>query len=90
MKNNNNMYICILLSLYARLRIGEICGFKWDDINFKKSLFTVRQTVQRIRTGVQGTKLIVNTPKSPCFQQAIPIHAFFMGKLQEFITLQRS
>lgn len=84
LKSVDNMSIGILLSLYTGLRIGEICGLKWSDIDFKKSILTVRRTVQRIRTGIHGTKLIVDTPKSRSSLRAIPIPAFLMDILRNF------
>ena len=82
LKNPDNTSICILLSLYTGLRIGEICGLKWKDIDFEKSILTVKRTVQRIRTGIHGTKLIIDTPKSRSSQRSIPIPAFIMDILQ--------
>lgn len=84
MKNLDNASICVLLSLYTGLRIGEICGLKWSDIDFEKSILTVRRTVQRIRTGIHGTKLIVDTPKSRSSQRSIPIPTFIMDMLRNF------
>ena len=80
----NNTSVCVLLSLYTGLRIGEICGLKWSDIDFEKNVLTVRRTVQRIRTGEHGTKLIVDTPKSCASQRSIPIPAFIMNILKRF------
>ncbi len=80
----NNTSLCVLLSLYTGMRVGEICGLRWSDIDFAKRTITVRRTVQRIRTGVHGTKLIVDTPKSHSSQRAIPIPAFIMDILRKF------
>lgn len=84
MKNPDNTSIGVLLSFYTGLRIGEICGLKWNDINFEKSILTVRRTVQRIRTGIHGTKLIVDTPKSRSSQRSIPIPKFLANILRKF------
>ncbi|MBO5164283.1 MAG: site-specific integrase [Ruminococcus sp.] len=84
LKNPDNTSVCVLLSLYTGLRIGEICGLKWDDIDFEKSILTVRRTVQRIRTGVHGTKLIVDSPKSRSSKRSIPIPNFLANILQKF------
>lgn len=83
LKSTDNTSIGVLLSLYTGLRIGEICGLKWSDIDFEKSILTVRRTVQRIRTGIHGTKLIVDTPKSRSSLRAIPISAFLMDILRK-------
>lgn len=84
LKNSDNTSICVLLSLYTGLRIGEICGLKWSDIDFQKNILTVRRTVQRIRTGIHETKLIVDTPKSYSSQRSIPIPAFIIDILRKF------
>ena len=84
LKNPYNTSIGVLLSLYTGLRIGEICGLKWNDIDFEKSILTVRRTVQRICTGVHGTRLIVDTPKSRSSQRSIPIPAFIIDMLRKF------
>lgn len=84
LNNLNNTSVCVLLSLYTGLRIGEICGLKWSDIDFEKNILTVRRTVQRIRIDEHGTKLIVDTPKSRTSQRSIPILAFIMDILKRF------
>lgn len=39
------MYCGILLAFYAGLRRGEICGLRWNDIDFYKHTITVRSAV---------------------------------------------
>ncbi len=84
LKSTDNTSIGVLLSLYTGLRIGEICGLKWSDIDLEKSILTVRRTVQRIRTSIHETKLIVDTPKSRTSQRSIPIPAFLIDILRKF------
>lgn len=81
MKNLNPTSLCILLSLYTGLRIGEVCGLRWDDIDFGKSILTVRRTVQRINTGA-GTRLLTDAPKSRTSRRSIPVPVFLMELLQ--------
>lgn len=83
LNNRNNTSICVLLSLYTGLRVGEVCGLKWSDIDFEKSILIVRRTVQRIRTGIHETKLIVDSPKSRNSRRSIPIPSFLMEILQK-------
>ena len=75
--------LCILLSLHMGLRVGEVCGLKWSDIDFSKSIFTVRRTVQRIRNGNHSTSLIADNPKSRTSQRTIPIPKFLMKLLRD-------
>ena len=35
----------VLLSLYTGMRIGEVCGVKWQDVNLEELNITVSQTV---------------------------------------------
>ena len=39
------MYVGILLAFYAGLRRGEICGLRWNDIDFYKKTITVRSAI---------------------------------------------
>lgn len=39
------MYVGILLAFYAGLRRGEICGLRWNDIDFYKHTITVRTAI---------------------------------------------
>ncbi len=39
------MYCGILLAFYAGLRRGEICGLRWNDVDFYKHTITIRSAV---------------------------------------------
>lgn len=56
----------ILLSLFMGLRIGEICGLKWEDIDFQNKILHIHRTVQRISStnGNRKTRIVISTPKS--------------------------
>ncbi len=56
----------ILLSLFMGLRIGELCGLKWEDVDFKDRILHIRRTVQRISSinGNRKTKIVISSPKS--------------------------
>ena len=75
--------LCVLLSLYTGLRVGEVCGLMWEDIDFEKSILTVRRTVQRIRTDKHKTCIIADSPKSRTSRRVIPIPRFLMKLLRE-------
>ena len=44
---SKDYYIAILLALTCGLRVGEICGLTWEDINFEKSTLTINKQWKR-------------------------------------------
>ena len=56
----------IMLSLFMGLRIGELCGLKWEDVDFQNKILHIRRTVQRISSanGSRKTKIVISSPKS--------------------------
>lgn len=81
-------YLGILISLYAGIRIGEMCALRWGDINFEEGILEVRNTVIRVRNFSEEspakTKVILNEPKSDCSRRQIPLPAFALSYLRTF------
>ena len=63
-----------LLGLNFGLRIGEVCGLKWEDIDFSKRELAVNRTVLRIKNGMR-TQVVVQTPKTESSVRVIPLTA---------------
>lgn len=66
----------IYISLTTGLRIGEICGLKWEDIDIASGTISVKRTIERIYIAEGNhkcTKLIINTPKTKNALRDIPI-----------------
>ena len=79
------MKLGIIITLNTGLRIGEICGLKWSDIDLEENLLYVQRTVQRVKnleTDESGkkTSLITGEPKTKTSKRIIPI-PFFLAKL---------
>lgn len=81
----NTTKIGVLLSYYAGLRIGEVCGLKWSDIDLEKSILTIRRTVQRISAN-GGTRLYIGSPKSSSSARSIPLPEFLVEILRQYRT----
>lgn len=67
----------IYISLTTGLRIGEICGLKWSDINTYNGTITVNRTIERIYIvddEHKHTELITNTPKTKNSYREIPMN----------------
>ncbi len=69
--------IGIFLSLYTGLRIGEVCGLKWGDIDFNTRSIHVRNTVIRIAnpnpTEKRKTTLVLGDTKTRSSKRIIPM-----------------
>ena len=59
-KKNNPALLPIQIAYYTGLRIGEVCGLTWQDINLEEQYLTVRRSMRyngaRHRTEIGATK----------------------------------
>lgn len=75
-KKINSLSVAVYLSLYAGLRIGEICALQVQDIDVIADTITVSKTIQRIQTpesAINKTNLVIDTPKSTTSCRIVPI-----------------
>ena len=87
LNNLNIKSVCILLSLYSGIRIGELCALQWQDIDFKKNIIHIDKTLQRIYVKeMEGTKIIITNPKTKNANRDIPINKDFSSLLKQFKT----
>lgn len=66
----------VILALYAGLRIGEISGIQWQDIDFDQNLLRVNRTITRVideNSTKAKTELIAGTPKTAQSKRIIPL-----------------
>ena len=84
LSNQNLTNICILLCLYTGLRVGELCGLQWKDIDFRRGCLTVCKTVQRISLGNGKTVISIDTPKTDSSVRAVYIPLFIIEMLKKF------
>ncbi|MBR3003039.1 MAG: site-specific integrase [Clostridia bacterium] len=75
----------VLISLYSGLRIGEVCGLKWKDIDLENKIIYVNRTVQRVYLGKnEKSKIIITPPKTKKSKRKVPISKVLVEKLKEF------
>ena len=59
-KKNNPALLPIQIAYYTGLRIGEVCGLSWQDINLEEQYLTVRRSMRyngaRHKTEIGATK----------------------------------
>jgi len=87
-RNMNVRKLALLLCLYTGLRIGEVCGLKWENIDFTKRVLYVKRTIIRVKNLDPSiptkTRLIESTPKSENSMREIPIPDFLIELLAKF------
>jgi len=78
----------ILLSLFTGMRLGELCGLTWQDVDWHSRIITVRRTVERIKnldpTAKERTKIIICEPKTLSSVRTIPIPRYLFSRLREY------
>ena len=65
------LYAVIFFALRTGMRLGEVAGVRWADIDFKKKGITVRQQSKADPTG--GEKHVLGTLKTPSAYRNVPL-----------------
>lgn len=73
----------VLISLRLGLRVGEVCGLRWEDVDFKDQTVHVQHTVERIAniapyTDDNKTRLALCETKTVFSNRVIPIPSGIM------------
>ena len=73
-----------LIMLETGMRIGEMCGLKWEDINFDNNTIKIKRTVQRIYEPKSKTSEInVGSTKTNAGERTVPI----AQKISEYLKV---
>ncbi len=85
--------IFIRLTLTTGLRLGEVLGLAWSNIDLKQSNLFVRQTLNRLeKIDYQGigtkTEIVMQVPKTKNSIRSIPLLPFIVKELQEWRKIQ--
>lgn len=80
--NQNNTNISVLLCLFTGLRVGELCGLKWGDIDFENGTLSISRTVQRINKHGKS-EVVIGLPKSKTSVRTVPIPDFVIAILKK-------
>ena len=76
-RSDDNVSLGILLSLYTGVRIGELCGLRWEDVDFNRGTVKISRTIERIAnlnvTSSAKTKVIISAPKTENGIREIPL-----------------
>lgn len=78
---NLGIFIC----LSTGMRIGEICGLRWCDVDTVEGVIKVRHTLQRIyiiEGEIRHTELLLDTPKTANSVRDIPMSSELLKMLK--------
>jgi len=77
----------IVFTAFTGIRIGELCGLTWGDLDLKNGVAYIRRTVERIADLDPGqarkTKVIISEPKTENAVRSIPLPRFLTAYLTE-------
>ena len=89
LKQKNDLFaLGILFTMFTGVRIGELCGLRWGDIDFENGFVIIRRTVERIadldvNTNTK-TKVILCDPKTESSKRIIPLPSSLIEHLKMF------
>ena len=85
--------VFVRLVLATGLRLGELLGLRWEDIDFRLNMLHIRRTLNRLPIvnrpeNYQGrrTEIVIQEPKTQNSVRTIPLHA---GVLQDLLQWRR-
>lgn len=86
--NSSNKELGIILSLYTGIRLGEVCGLRWEDIDYETNTMHIYHTVERIQNNYEAcstckTKLVLLDTKTANSDRVIPIPSKLMPLLHK-------
>ena len=80
----HNLEVLFLVALGTGLRLGELLGLKWSDIDFNTGILTVHRSLSRSKNQTTGKyEVIEQIPKTKNSNRSVPIPASILGKLKE-------
>ena len=89
---SHDLEVLFLVALSTGLRIGELLGLKWSDINFDDAYLSVNRTLQRTysidNNGNRKLKVIEQSPKTSNSIRTVPIPKPILSKLKQLKIVQ--
>ena len=69
----HHWYPIFAVMLGTGMRVGEICGLRWDDIDFENGMIDVNHTLVYYTHAENGCYFGVHTPKTKAGERQIPM-----------------
>ena len=72
----------IILCLYTGVRIGELLGLEWDDVDLQRGFICINKTIYRNKDESGEWRLIVDKPKTKSSDRVIPLPSYITDILK--------
>ncbi|MBR2180692.1 MAG: site-specific integrase, partial [Oscillospiraceae bacterium] len=88
--------VFIRLVLFTGIRLGELLGLRWEDVDFSSQTLYIRRTLNRLskreRVGENGcsTEIVIQSPKSQNSIRRIPLLPGVVADLQNWNAIQNA
>ncbi len=87
--------IFIILTLATGIRLGELLGLRWEDIDYKKNMLTIKRTLNRLPkvdyNGIgNSTEIVIQTPKTKNSIRSIPLISNIANELLQWKNVQKN
>lgn len=64
-----------LIMLETGMRIGEMCGLKWEDVDIDSQIINIKRTIQRIyKVDNKTSEISIGSTKTSAGERAVPIN----------------
>ena len=87
--------VFIRLTLATGIRLGELLGLRWEDVDFSKRMLSIRRTLNRLPkvdyNGVgNSTEIVIQEPKTKNSIRSIPLIPNIANELQQWKIVQQN
>lgn len=84
MSHNVRVNLCMLLVLLTGIKVGELCGLQWKDVDFKRNSIHIRQIVYRTSRPKAENKETTALLIQKCEEaREIPVPSALMNELKK-------
>ena len=86
--------VFIRLALFTGMRIGELLGLRWEDVDYRSNLIHIRRTLSRLNkinrpTDGNTTEIVIQQPKSQNSIRSIPLLPAIVNDLHAWASMQQ-
>lgn len=81
-QSNDRRLFGILLCLYTGLRIGELLGLEWQDVDLIEGIIHIDKTVYREKDDNGNWRVCIDTPKTKSSAREIPLPSYIAEMLR--------